>query len=308
MKGVRGLDTVHDPELECLDLERVLRRPLKSQQLLPAHHPGQASYIWRIETSVSFQIVRTNRFLTPPDEDFWQGSLHLFGALTTDLTRLAAINRWLQPRVPWTVPQVHALVPFHGRIFAVLDWVSGDLVPSFDHLTPEALRVFGAALARLHQCHFPVFGPLALQDDLSRGIPAAQFSERFRSTQQFLQERFYPDEPLAQADHDFVFEGPMAPMMLDMDPSQFLTSNSSIRALVDTELYVIGPPQLELVGLEYLLSAESARAFAEGYATIAPLPPLRPVRHAFRRLLRALSFQGPVPWETWMAWPTRFPT
>lgn len=302
------METVRDPELEQLDLEQVLQRPLISQQLLPAHHPGQASYVWRIESAEGFQIVRTNRFLTPPAEDFWDGSRHLFGALTTDVTRLAVINRWLQPKLPWAVPQIHALVPFRGRYFAVLDWISGDTLADFDHLTKDSLNTFGSALARLHQCGFDVFGSPAILADVSRGIPARQFAETLIATQTLLQQRFYPEEPWAQPDDGFTFEGPMAPILLDMDPTQFLTSEGSIRAVVDTELYVIGPPQLELVGLEYLLSPAAAAAVAEGYEAIAPLPSLAPVRRPLRRLLRALSFQGPVPWATWMDWPTRFPS
>ncbi len=302
------METVRDPELEQLDLEQVLKRPLKSQQLLPAHHPGQASYIWRIESAEGFQIVRTNRFLTPPAEDFWAGSFHLFGALTTDLTRLAVINRWLQPKLPWAVPQIQALVPFLGRYFAVVDWMAGTALADFDHLTEDSLHTFGSALARLHQCQFDVFGPPGILEDVSRGTPARQFAEALIATQTLLQERFYPDEPWAQPDDGFTFEGPMAPILLDMDPTQFLASGGSIRAVVDTELYVIGPPQLELVGLEYLLSPAAAAAFRVGYEAIAPLPALAPVRRPFRRLLRALSFQGPEPWEAWMDWPIRLPT
>ena len=97
-----------------------------------------------------------------------------------------------------------------------------------------------------------------------------------------------------------------APMLLDMDASQFLHQNGEISGLIDTELYVAGPPEMELTGLEFLLSPHAAAWVRRGYEEVSPMPSLTRVRRVFRILLRMLSFQGPVPWDEWMDAPHRF--
>jgi hypothetical protein len=90
------------------------------------------------------------------------------------------------------------------------------------------------------------------------------------------------------------------PIMMDWDPTQFVVQYRQLTGLVDTELYVVGPPQLELCALEYVLEQSEAQYFGDGYRQIGPLPDLTPYRFAFRVFLRLISFQGAVDWEQWM--------
>jgi hypothetical protein len=89
-------------------------------------------------------------------------------------------------------------------------------------------------------------------------------------------------------------------VLVDIDPTQFLSDGNTITGLVDTEAYVVAPRELDFVGLEYVLDEPSAAAFKEGYQTVLELPQLEHVRIPYRFLYRLLSVQGNVELETWM--------
>ncbi len=287
--------------------------PLARQRLIPAHHPGQASYVWDVKTGDREAIVRTNRFDTPPDEDFWQGSLRLFEANTTQVDRLVGINGWLLSQGTLPVPRIWSSRHAFGHTFLVVEKLKGAVLENFDQLTVRALMNFGRHLATLHQHRFPCFGSPAAWKDSRRGTPLSQFGPRLGATLRFLHGRYHVRDAVAstylqQALSDLHAWPHLcaAPMLLDMDASQFLHQNGEISGLIDTELYVAGPPEMELTGLEFLLSPHAAAWVRRGYEEVSPMPSLTRVRRVFRILLRMLSFQGPVPWDEWMDAPHRF--
>lgn len=97
-----------------------------------------------------------------------------------------------------------------------------------------------------------------------------------------------------------------APMLLDLDPTQFVWAGNVARWLVDVEAAVLAPSALDLCAWEYLLDAAGAVRFRRGYGRVRPLPELDRVRPVYRFFLRALEVQGGVPLKTWLAAPTRF--
>lgn len=308
------METQHNPDIESWRVDRLFPHlALDDAQLVPPHHPGQASYIWAAHSPLGPVIIRTSRFSVPPDEDFWQGSLRLFGVDTRRVERLQTINRWLRPHLPWPVPQIIAEVQHDGRTVAALERLSGAPLQAFDELSDGALEQFGAALATLHRQRFMVFGPPAALDNPAAGFPLSQFPNRVRATVSCLLTRFYPGDRAAWHYADRALRTlqdlpPLsaAPILLDMDPSQYLARDHAISGLVDTELYVLAPPELELAGLEFLLHRDAARRVQTGYRRDSEWPPLTAYRLPYRFLLRLLSFQGSVPWEDWMHAPTRF--
>ena len=95
-------------------------------------------------------------------------------------------------------------------------------------------------------------------------------------------------------------------VMVDLDVCQFLSDGRRITAVVDTEGYVVGPRELDLIALEYLLDQAGAAAFARGYRTVLPLPDLAPVRTIYRYLYLLLEVQGQADFDEWMRWPSLF--
>lgn len=91
------------------------------------------------------------------------------------------------------------------------------------------------------------------------------------------------------------------PVIIDLDPSRFLIRDGMLSAVVDVEAYVVGPRELDFIGLEYLLEEESAAAFLQGYSTLLSPPHLKRYRRVYRYFYRLLGVQGSVDWDRWLA-------
>ncbi len=310
------MKTENDPEVAHMSLQPLFDEEIVSQHLLLAHHPGQANYIWDVRTQAGEYVVRSPRSRRPADEDFWQGTLRLFEVRVTDLQHLPRLNAWLNINSGFVVPRVVRQQWMAGRPFAIVEKLTGTPPTTFDQLSDSALATLGRNISALHQHVQPVFGPLAAQWDLKAGQPLDQFWHRLKACVDYLLSRYYANDDNARrwaavterrlktipAVHD------AAPILLDMDPTQFLANAGEITGLVDTELFVTGPREMELVGLEYLLDRDGLKSFYRGYTQIAPFPRLEPYRLVMRFWLRLVSFQGGRNWDQWMGWPWRFPS
>jgi len=95
-------------------------------------------------------------------------------------------------------------------------------------------------------------------------------------------------------------------VLVDIDPSQFLSDGKEISGLVDTEAYVVAPRELDFIGLEYILDEKSAKDFIVGYEKIMPIPDLQKVRLPYRYYYRLLSVQGDVELDDWLGWEVLF--
>lgn len=96
------------------------------------------------------------------------------------------------------------------------------------------------------------------------------------------------------------------PILVDMDPSQFLSENGMISAIVDTEAHVVAPREFDFIGLEYVLDKESAISIINGYTTILDIPELSKCRKVYRYLYRLLGVHGSVDLDSWFAQPELF--
>ena len=50
-------------------------------------------------------------------------------------------------------------------------------------------------------------------------------------------------------------------VLIDMDPTQFLSDGTTITGLVDTEAYAVAPRELDFIGLEYVLTEKKHMPF-----------------------------------------------
>lgn len=298
------MHTLEDPEISGQDLSPLFGAQYVNQQLLPTTHPGQASWVWRVKTHDGSYIVRTSRYAEPPDEDFWQGAWRLFHRNPATLDGMVFAEQALRPHSLIRLPKILRKELYHKRPYLIVEDLPGIPLQSFNQLSEDGLWEFGAALAKIH-------GGRHKAPAIKPAIP---FHITAAPVMQDLVHRFYHQDRTCQ--HLWQTLGPRltalppeefwSPILLDMDPSQFLTDGNRLTAVVDTELYVMAPPHLELIGLEYLLGDHDATHFRAGYESIRTLPDLAPWRSTYRFLLRLLSFQGSVDWELWMSHPTRF--
>ncbi|MCL6452921.1 MAG: phosphotransferase [Alicyclobacillus sp.] len=292
------------------NLQPLFPEPILEQHLFPDVHPGQASYVWRVTTARERRIVRTSRLTAAPEDAFWVGCRELFGVQPCNFLDMYDINATLRSRTSLPIPFVVRAASLHGRSLLVVEELPGRGLVAFNDLPVDAAAQLGCGIAEIHGATRDAYGDFPGRT----AHPLRRFGAHMASVMEHLLNRFYHDSPEFQRDAPRWMEAAATlpapacavPILLDMDPTQFLTDGERLTGLVDTELYAYGPAAYDLIALEPLLDRPHAAAFARGYQTVRPMPDLRPVRPVYRFLQRLMELQGPVPLDAWMRAPAWF--
>lgn len=293
-------------------LQPLFPQPILRAVSLDPGYQDHGSDVWLVETAAERVVVRSSRIQGPTDElnDFWWGCRHLFGIQPWQTFDLEVIHAVLSEASGFRIPQVLRKGEIEGRQFIVVEWLAGAPLGSFAELSEEALVEFGRGLAAIHNRTFDFCGHLT-----RRVVHAlSEFHERVAETMRGAARRFYAHDLAVQAALDSMCEAVLqlpppeagSPILVDMDPTQFLVEDGRVSALVDTEAYGIGPRELDFIALEYCLDEASAAAIARGYRSVLPLPDLTQARRPYRYLYRLLSIQGEVPLDEWLEHPHLF--
>ena len=295
-----------------IDLQPLFAAPIIEQYAYPAAYPDHTNDIWRVRTATEDRggpRAAPGRRVGPRGEP-------LLARLPPPLRPRP--DRHRAPRddqrdpgrlSPLPIPRVLRSGTVAGRPCLVVEHLPGERLDDLRALPPAALRELGAAIARIHTPALPLVRHARWHDPTTAGRRSTPASPTRCASWQPR----HPDPTLAAPLDEFcaaalALPAPTnaAPVMLDVDATQFLTDGTRLTALVDTDAYAVAPPALDLIGYEYELDAPAAAAFAAGYRTIAPLPDLTAVRPVYRYLSRLLETQGAVPLDEWLAWPGLF--
>ncbi len=296
--GVRQFD------LQSLFVDRVL-----AQVELDPGFADHGSTVFRVRTAHEHVVARSFR-ADDLGGAFW-GTLHtLFGIDPLDPTEAASVYALLSEVSPIAVPRVHRSGVIGGRAWLVVELMDGKPLADFDELSDEGLRAFGRALATIHSRRFATLGT----PSGSQRYEPDEFPDRVtRAVRHAVAVHPEAAMPAAMLDDMGATLAGLAPpdggslVLADMFAPQFLAQDGRIVALVDVDAYVVGPRELDLVGLEYFLDARCASLVAGGYREVAELPLLRDVRRAYRYLLWALTMNPrALDVQRWMAWPPAF--
>jgi aminoglycoside phosphotransferase (APT) family kinase protein len=268
-------------------------------------YDDHANDVWRVTTPSCTVVVRAPRpDLGDSGNPFWAGARQLFGLDPRDLRPIPGLHEHLRDDLGLPAPRVLATGDTNGRPWLVTEYLPGEALPDLTDAPDALLTQLGAWLARLHRDTSPCWGDLAG----NRREPLHAFPRRLAETIDTLTHRFHGDDPaFTRTARELLGEidalpVPIcaAPVMLDIDPTQFLADGERLTGLIDTEAIVLGPPELELVALEPLLDEASAAAFRAGYG---PLPDLDAVRPFYRYLSLLMEVQGDLPLAEWMHGP-----
>ena len=154
-----------------------------------------------------------------------------------------------------TILQKHVL---NGRKFVSVEKLTGNTLQSFIGQSDSILFSLGKGLAEIHSFQAAFIG----NPSGTFQVPLEEFKSHILKVSKELVNRFYSDN--ASIRNAFpTFEQQLASLpvpreatlvLIDMDPTQFLSDGSTITSLVDTEAYAIAPREFEFIGLEYVLT------------------------------------------------------
>ena len=285
-------------------LQFLFQESIKEVQELNPGYENHASDVWLVKTERQEVVVRSSRMVGNPNNDFWWGCRELFGIDPRRVYDLENVNNTLNKITSLPVPKVINKGKEFSREFVVVEKLNGELVRSFIGQTSTVLQSLGEGLARIHQYKQNYVG----SPSGNFKVKLEEFNQHLKDTMARLVSRFYfYNEPIkSKLDeiYNFIDELPSPEyssfVLVDMDPTQFLSNKNVITGLVDTEAYVIAPRELDFIGLEYVLDEESAKEFKSGYEKIMAIPDLTKCRYPYRYLYRLLSVQGKVDLDVWL--------
>jgi hypothetical protein len=294
-----------------MNLQPLFADPILEQVYLDPGYSGHASDVWRVRTTSEAVVVRAFRWADYDQKGpFWGGLGSFFGIDPARIFDLEPLNDLLCRVSPVPAPRVLRKATLESRDCIVVELMPGAPPATLLGAPKPLLEQLGRMLATIHAHHFAWYGHPAGQTrhDL------VSFPGRLAATMRDLVERFYPDDAKIRASLDRMISGVLtlpvpnscSLIMIDIDPSQYLADGGRLTAIVDTEAFVVGPPAMELLALEYVLDPTGAEAVARGYRSLSPLPPLAAVRPVYRYFLRLIEVQGDDDLDEWMSWPILF--
>ncbi|MDZ5470423.1 hypothetical protein SM124_01555 [Bacillus sp. 31A1R] len=276
---------------------------IETKELSPGYE-DHASDVWLVKTDKREVVVRSSRMVEEPNNDFWWGCKHLFGIDPRRVYSLEAVNNILSEKTSIPIPRVLIKEIQAGREYIAVEKLEGQLVKSFVGQPSSVMRSLGVGLAQIH-----------LHREMYVGNPMGSFRIELKDFHQHLIEgmselvkKFYSNsEKITNKLPEIIdclkeLEEPVYStfILVDMDPTQFLSNGKVITGLVDTEAYVIAPREFDFIGLEYILDEKAAADFKEGYESVLEIPDLTNCRLPYRYLYRLLSVQGGVDLDNWL--------
>lgn len=287
-----------------MDLNFLFEEKVKKVQELSPGYEDHASDVWLVKTEEKEVVVRTSRMIEEPNNDFWWGCKNIFGIDPRRVIELENINNTLSNITSMPVPRVLNKGRRFLREFVVVEKLTGDVIQSFVEQPSSVLQSLGEGLAKIHKYRRNYVGsPSGMFK-----IRLEEFNKHLKDTMSELVSRYYKEEKdikdkLLEVKN--LLEDIPSPeystfVLVDIDPTQFLTDGKVISGLVDTEAYVIAPREFDFIGLEYILDEKSAVDFKIGYEKVLELPGLSMVRTPYRYLYRLLSVQGDEDLKEWL--------
>ncbi|GAB6926244.1 hypothetical protein JCM10914A_02270 [Paenibacillus sp. JCM 10914] len=291
-------------------LHLLFDEPIMEITELDPGYSDHASDVWLVKTVTHERVVRASRWHHEPDHEFWLGCRELFGI---DPRFMIYFHRNTQilntiPDIP--APHVFDIRELDGRETIIVESMQGEVLRDFIHQPESLLYSFGVWLAKVHLIQYDWYGNAAETKCEAKG----RFHQDLARTMRLLVNKDYQandaisdrlDEMVAKVAALPIPEH-FCPILVDLDPSQFLQHHGQIRAIVDTEAYVIAPREFDFISLEYVLDLESSRHVIAGYTSLLEMPDLSLYREVYRYFYRLLGVQGQVELEQWMAQPELF--
>lgn len=256
--------------------------------------------VWRAKIDGKRCIIKRPRMALDALSPFWRMLRSVFGVDFDTQRRdvFALAERLAQnPHIPPARPV------FAGEDFVVMEEMDGTAwEPDAFPQSEGVLRRLGQYIGWLHSKRMDTFG-----DRREAGTFAALL---LAAMKEIIDRDWQGDgdvlgywEGLSAQDWQVIS---FAPVMLDISANQFVFSPDfqDIRAVVDLDAYVVGPPEWELTVLEMCMA--DGAAFRAGYETYGPLPYIARWRGLYRFAMYLCDPWEKAPLADFMEQPVRW--
>jgi len=287
-----------------MNLQSLFSEPIISQFTLG----GWSSDVFLVNTEAGEYVVRSSGVDETVDAPFVWACSNLFGKELSETFDMELINQYLSGLTSSiAIPSVFGKAVIDGRQVIAVEKMNGTNV-SFLDKPPMMMEDLGRSIAEIHSHKVDEWG--ALNGSLRHEL--GDFPVKLAHAMRVLAGRYYMKNTIINEhlDHYCTLAANMpvpayaSCIMLDMDPRQFLSSGDRVSAIVDTEAYVLGPREMDLIAIECSIDEAGAQAFRKGYAEVLPFPDLSEVRELYRFFFCLIEIKGPsFDYDKWMSMP-----
>lgn len=292
-----------------MNLQPLFDEKIISQEELSPGYENHSSDVWLVKTVSREVIVRAFRSADEDDGPFWGGCRTTFGINPENVHAQECVNSILDRLTDIRIPRVIGKGVL-DREYIIVEKLDGSMLTTFNGQSEEMLYSLGVGLGQIHQKRMNYIG----NPQGRFRVELDRFREHLICAMENMVERYYSDDDKIVSAlpelSNLVRELPLPEwtsfILVDMDPTQFLTDGKVVTGLVDTEAYAVGPRELDLVALEYVLDQESGENFIKGYETVLDIPNLDKSRTVYRYLYRLIEIQGREDLDGWLNYPILF--
>lgn len=255
---------------EQASLPKLIAEPIT----MPNKFADSTHALWHCQTSEGDMMLKVCNDATVAKSSFWLGVNHLFAAdFPNSLGAIHLTHDFLMQNGALKVPD---LIAAKAKRFVLTRFLAGvDL--DANAVDDKWVIALVKHIAKLHQCTYKNWGSLHAPQ-----FAAEDWPKRLHETLSFLAaECDLPDaEPLLDdilAHANNIEETEFVPMMLDLrwDQLRHLQDkglDDGSLALIDLDAFVVGPKNLDLVLLSYVLTPAQLVLFKREYSKTHPWP------------------------------------
>lgn len=279
---------------------------LMQYNLMPAMYEDSTHQLWRCETSNGEFVLKVCHHDRVKGSPTWEVMHSLFDfSLLEELAHSKPVRAMINHHGLLHIPEISdAGSDTEDTPAYVLSHFAEGETLSTEKLTESMVIDFARHIGGLHHHSQPDWGRLLDPQHAAKVWPEQLIKTflRFSSKLKIGEPWLYK----VMSEIDQLTPSVFCPIMLDNRWDQYLVNDGRLTSLVDLDAFVMGPPELELVLLEYQLTQPQADVFARIYKQYQPMPDLSRCRRSYRLLLFLMNALGETDLDQWMRAPARW--
>lgn len=264
---------------------------------MPAKFADSTHQLWHCDTVDGPMVLKVCQPHAIAQSSFWQGINHLFGIqFPQQLGQTLATAAYLKTHGFFNLPTVISAV---NNRYVLTRFVAGTDVDQLP-ITHPLITQLAQHIGQLHQQRFKTWGDLHAPQWLPE-----QWNQRLHASITQLAQQSSLTIPTALLDQALsqaltLNETAFVPIMPDLRWDQLRQSTNGQLALIDLDAFVIGPRNLELVLMLYLLTPSQLTLFKDTYCQWHDWPDLN-TQSAYQLLLFLMNVLGETDCNAWMS-------